>query len=239
MSPELTDYPRPNVAVDLALLTVEPTTDRTPGRLVTLLLERTESPTGHVLPGRFIRERETIQDTVDAMLADKVSLSPSLSGSAPPRLLRVFDDPWRDERGWVMSIAHMVALPWEYVAGTAGEWVPVDARGRLTRRRRLLFDHDTILREAVTSMRDRYETEPDADRLLTGPFTLLDLRRLHEAVLGEPIRKDTFNRRMRPQLATTEAEPESRPVGRPAQYYQHARRLATTTTESLWRLPRG
>lgn len=238
MPPKLTDYPRPSVAVDLAVLTVEPTTDRSPGRLVTLVQERTESPVGHVLPGRFIRERETIQDTVDAMLADKVGLSPTLGG-ATPRLLRVFDDPSRDERGWVMSIAHSVALPWEYVADATGEWVPVDLRGRLTRRRRLLFDHDTILREAVASMRDRYETEPDPDRLLHGPFTLLELRRLHEAVLGEPIRKDTFNRRMRPQLEGTNAEPGSRPVGRPAQYYLHARTLDSPTTDSLWRLPRA
>lgn len=238
MAQQLTDYPRPTVAVDVAVLSVAPATDRSPGQLVALLLERSESPLGHVLAGRFIRERQTIQDTVGAILVDKLHLSPSLGG-ARPRLLRVFDDPDRDERGWVMSIGHMIALPWDYVARANGEWVPINSRGRLARARTLLFDHPTILAEAVESMRDRYETEPDPDRLLTGPFTLLELRRLHEAVLGAEIRKDTFSRRMRGQLEETDEVPDVRPVGRPAQYYLHPRRAATRSTDSLWRLPRA
>lgn len=241
MAPQLTDYPRPNVAVDLAVLSVEPTDEPTShgaaGRLVTLALARRESPAGHVLPGRFMRERETIQQTVETLLVEKLQLSPSLGG-VTPRLLRIFDDPSRDERAWTLSIAQMVALPWEYVGSAPGEWLPVDTEGRLARRRHLLFDHDTILRESVASMRDRYETDPDPDRLLAGPFTLLELRRLHEAVLGEPIRKDTFNRRMRPQLVATDEEPATRSVGRPAQHYRPPERRSDFS-DSLWRLPRA
>ena len=85
-------------------------------------------------------------------------------------------------------------------------------------------------------LRDRYETEPDPDRLLRGPFTLLELRRLHEAVLGEPLRKDTFNRRMRDRLRTSDFEPEDRPVGKPAQYYVHPSQDASR--REPWALPR-
>ena len=129
-----------------------------------------------------------------------------------------------------------MALPWPLVADANGEWLPVRAGGDVSET--LLFDHRTILREAVQALRDRYETAPDPDRLLTGAFTMRDLQHLHEAVLGERVQKDTFNRRMRPQLVETDPAPSSpsRP-GRPAQHYRHPPRPATEV-ESLWRLPR-
>lgn len=230
----LTDFPRPNVAVDLALLSVRPSADSPVGEMVTLIQDRLEAPRGRVLPGRFMRERQTIHSTVEALLRDKLHLSPS---DITPRLLQVFDDPARDERAWTLSIAHAVALPWLEVASAEGTWHTVDESGSIGRTK-LLFDHGEILREAVNDMRDRYETDPDPDRLLRGPFTLLDLRRLHEAVIGTPLRKDTFNRRMRDQLEPTDAEPTEPRVGRPAQHYVHPRR-SLSLSDCLWRLPRA
>lgn len=261
VSSQLSDFPRPNVAVDVAVLSVRPTPDTT--ELVALIHHRTESPRGAVLPGRFLREGETIDDTVGVLLAEKLHLR--ASPKATPRLLRVFDQPDRDERGWTISIAHSLGLPWEIASQAYGEWVPVTPAGTLGRTR-LLFDHSTILTEAVSRMRDRYEVDPDPYHLLTDSFTLLELRRLHEAVLGEGLAKDTFNRRMRAALietgeqstsfsyvtpiavplsssppalldAGTSGARTSRP-GRPAQLYRHPRR-SRSTSDALWRLPRG
>ena len=110
-------------------------------------------------------------------------------------------------------------------------------------------------------MRSRYEIDPDPDRLLVGEFTMLDLRMLHEAVLGEAVRKDTFNRRMRDLLtqtggsstalsftppgdsmvmsdvgSPTPSGSSSLRPGRPARLYRHPRR--PTSNERLWALPR-
>lgn len=52
--------------------------------------------------------------------------------------------------------------------------------------------------------RRRYARRPDPSRLLSEPFSLRELRLLHEAVLGEPLVKDTFRRRMEPQLVATD-----------------------------------
>ena len=41
---------------------------------------------------------------------------------------------------------------------------------------------------------------PDPDVLLGAPFTLHQLRRVHEAVVGEDMHKDNFNRRMKDAL---------------------------------------
>ncbi len=45
----------------------------------------------------------------------------------------------------------------------------------------LPFDHDDIVEMAVARVRSAYSERPDLERLVPEPFTLRDLRRLHEA----------------------------------------------------------
>lgn len=235
----LSSFPRPNVAVDLAVLTAAPAgelEDR--GQLCVLVLRRDEEPHG-VLPGRFIRERRTINETVREVLEMKLRLEP---GDISPTLLRVFDDPHRDERAWTLSIAHAVTLPAHRLSGCAAEMVPIDLSGDLATGEKLGFDHNKIVSEAVAVMRDRYETAPDPDGLLDGPFTLSELRHLHQTVLGEGLRKDTFNRRMTEQLEPVYDEHGDpalrRGTGRPAQLFT-CRAGHDRTSTARWRLPRA
>jgi 8-oxo-dGTP diphosphatase len=221
----LSRYPRPSVAVDLAVLTVAPVYGSAPdvGTLAVLVLEGPE-PDCRVLPGRFIRERRTVKESIAEILRLELELDPPANFS--PTLLRVFDDPDRDERGWTMSLAHAVTVEASRVAGSAGRPAPVDAAGDLAGGERLAYDHNAIVREAVAAMRARYESAPDTDGLLPAPFTLAQLRHVHEAVLGDKLRKDTFNRRMREQLEPVHDESGEpltsvRSVGRPAQLYRH------------------
>ena len=97
----LSDYPRPNVAVDIAVLTV------LDGSLC-VVIQRNPDSAGAALPGRFVRERRTVDETVREVLELKLGLSPD---HVRPHLLAVFSDPDRDPRGWTISIAHAVALP--------------------------------------------------------------------------------------------------------------------------------
>ena len=235
----LSDYPRPNVAVDLAVLTVAPAMDTAAplGQLSVLVLR---DPGGRgVLPGRFMRERRTIAQTVREVIERKLHLDP---GDFSPVLLRVFDDPHRDQRGWALSIAHAVTLPAHRISGSPAELVPVDLDGDLVTAETLGYDHNTIVQEAVAAIRGRYERVPDPDGLLEGPFTLSELRHVHEAVLGERLRKDTFNRRMQDQLEglyDRSGQPLlRRSIGRPAKLYERPRADYGTGSER-WTLPRG
>src|SRR5215469_6518494 len=93
----LADYPRPSVAVDTALLTVLPGEKH----LSVLQVQRPEPP-GWALPGTFLREGERLIDAVRRSLQDKAGVE-----GMSPRQLQVFDDPHRDSRGWVLSVAHV------------------------------------------------------------------------------------------------------------------------------------
>lgn len=235
----LSDYPRPNVAVDIAVLTVASGPDSAVGGELSVLVQwRCVEPRGAVLPGRFVRPGKTVEQTVGEVLASKLGLD---ADAIAPELLRVFSEPGRDERGWTISLAHSVTLPESALAGAGADLVPLTGDGALVSGDRLLFDHDGILAEAVAQIRARYEVAPDPDGLLEGPFTLLDLRRLHEAVLGEPLRKDAFNWRMREHLeglVDERGEPVTgRGVGRPAQLFR--RKSRHLEPAQRWQLPRA
>lgn len=95
----LDDYPRPSVAVDTAVLTVAG------GRLQVLLTLTNEAARSRMadrwrLPGTFLHPKEWLADAVRRSLLDKAGVS-----GLAPRQLEVFDDPHRDDRGWVLSVA--------------------------------------------------------------------------------------------------------------------------------------
>ena len=192
----LADYPRPSVAVDAALLTVLPGEDC----LSVLQVQRAEGPDGDPppgwgLPGTFLHEGELLLDAVQRCLREKAGVD-----GTRPRQLHVFDKPDRDDRGWVLSVAHMDVVRPELLDGRLRQKtriVPADNAGVLP------YDHTEIIRRAAATIRGSYELAPDPERLLAGPFTILQLRLLHEAVVGRPFQRDTFRRLMEPQLAGT------------------------------------
>ena len=207
----LTDYPRPSVAVDTALLTVPAGS----GTLHVLLVRRAgrHEHGEWALPGTFLHEGERLADAVLRSLRDKAGVE-----GLNPRQLHAFDDPSRDGRGWVLSVAHLDAIAWSRVERAVFvhddvRVTPVDEAIGLP------YDHDAIVSRAVDELRETYRHTPDPDHLLATPFTLLQLRHLHQAVLGRPILKDTFRRRMQPLLVATDQRKEGE-VGKPALLFE-------------------
>lgn len=227
----LDSYPRPGVTVDLAVLTV--TDAGTDDAALRVLVQERTDPDGRVLPGRFLRERQTVIDTVQEVFEHKVGVRPS--EVTPPRLLRLFDAPDRDERTWAISVAYSVSMPEAELEGAKGDLLTVSADGALADGGPMLWDHDEIVSAAVGSLRERYEfrfrysdTAPDPDGFLPEPFTLHQLRKAHEAVIGEELHKDNFARRMKPQLTPVtrggEVVRSTAQRGRPAALYRRTAR---------------
>ena len=115
----LLNYPRTSVAVDTAVLTVA-------DGIVCALLVRRAKDDQHgkgALPGTFLRERETLEEAVLRCLQEKAGISGRV-----PRQLQVFDDPAREDRGWVLSVAHvdvvLLAALERGLGPTASGWLP-------------------------------------------------------------------------------------------------------------------
>lgn len=201
----LADYPRPSVAVDTALLSPDP--DR---GLMVLQVRRAGTP-GWALPGTFLHEGERLADAVRRSLRDKAGVQ-----GVTPHQLEVFDDPLRDDRGWVLSAAHWAVVSAHHVATRSDSetrLVPADTPGRL------IYDHRVIIVKALAHIRSRYAERPDPDRLLAGEFTLRELRMLHDIVAGEQLDRDWFRRAMTAHLEPTGAM-STGTRGRPAELFR-------------------
>lgn len=192
----LDDYPRPSVAVDTAVLTV------IDGELAVVVV-------GNRLPGTFLHPGERLSDAVLRSLREKAGID-----GLRPRQLRVFDDPQRDPRGWVLSVTHVDVVPVSRLeANTLHRLVPIGELPVLD------YQHDEIVALAVAEMRSIYARAPDPEQLLKRPFTLRELHTLHKAVAGDELQRDTFRRRMLPGLVAT-GDRSVGSMGKPAELYR-------------------
>ena len=224
----LADYPRPSVAVDTAVLVV-----RVQAAELGVLQHRRPDGGAHggewALPGTFLHEGETLADAVLRSLAEKVGLR-----GTRPQQLHVFDAPGRDDRGWVLSVAHVVLLLADQVDPVLASRpddvrvVPAEAVVGLP------WDHDDIVRRAVDRVRRDYAVQPDPQHLLGAEFTLKRLRALHDAIAPQPgpgetrPSMDTFRRYMvgkkliEPSGGRARADQRAHVMGKPAELYRRS-----------------
>ena len=128
-----------------------------------------------------------------------------------------------------MSVAHLATMQWEKLNPLveSDENLGLVLMGESGRReyslpedqKELPFEHDLILDEAVKVLKARYETRPDPDNFLPAEFTVLQLREIHEAILGRKLDKDLFRRKMNRHLKST-GELSSGSVGKPAELFK-------------------
>src|ERR1700759_756149 len=113
----LKDFPQPTLAVDIALLTVpEPFTEDS--RVHVLLHRRSDGfASGNwALPGTLVRKKERLSGAVTRALRIKTGVT-----GVEPVQLGVFDDPDRDARGWVLTVAHAGLLPYQPLAAAVSQ----------------------------------------------------------------------------------------------------------------------
>lgn len=186
------DFPRPLVSVDVVIFTVLDDT------LKVLLARRPASadepfPGAWCLPGGFVdvAQDTTLQDCALRKLREK-------TGYAAPYLeqLASWGSATRDPRGWATTHAYVSLVPPppapESDPDERREWVDADvATGK-----RLAFDHREILRTGLERLRSKVEYTSLPAFLLQEPFTLPELQHVYEVVLGRPLDKSAFRKRM-------------------------------------------
>ena len=224
----LRDAPAILCTVDVVLLTLRE------GALHVLLVQRERAPFADAwaLPGGYIHAQEDADALASAarVLRDKAGLeSPYLEQ------LATFSGLARDPRGWSLAVAYCALVPLEVLdvdtlaAGT--KLVPVQNLPALP------FDHGQIVQTALSRVRSKSQYSSLPVYLCGDQFTLPQLQAAYESVLGEPINKVSFRRKM-DELAMLEPVPGALQGGgahRPAQFY----RLRPEFRRSLSLLARG
>ncbi len=191
-------YEHMAVTTDCVIFTYE---DR---RLKILLVRRGGDPYKGfwAFPGGFLRNDETAEAGALRELREETSLEPS----SPIVQLGVFSDPARDPRERVITIAYYALVkPSEVRGGDDAEdarWFPVDGLPPLA------FDHSAIFQEALEKLRQDIHFKPVGFDLLDEEFTIPDLQRLYEAILGVTFDRRNFQRKLLASGILDPAEPE-------------------------------
>ena len=203
-------YPRPALTVDAVVFGVDA------GALKLLLIERGEAPfKGQwALPGGFVHMNESLDAAALRELSEETGLS-----IVPAHLeqLYTFGDPARDPRGRVISVAYMALVRLSELKAasdaTDAQWFAVDELPRLA------FDHWEIIRAAKRRLRAKVRYAPVGFDLLPREFSLVDLQRLYELLLGHGVDKGNFRKKVL-GMGLLRDTGRKNDADRPAQLYQ-------------------
>ena len=191
------DIARPLVTVDVVIFTLI-------DEALQVLLVQRPSHKGEPFPGQWALPGGFVDVLLDddlracalRKLHEKTAVaSPYLEqlGSWGGRL--------RDPRGWSVTQVYFALLPWASLQSRKGanaaavRWFAVDEAGAVQADEGLAFDHACILAAAVERLRSKVEYTSLPAFLLTEPFTLPQLQRVYEIVLGRPVDKSAFRTR--------------------------------------------
>ena len=228
------EFPHPSVAVDVAVVTVED------GALKALLVRRAEHPhRGRwALPGTFVGMRESLDNAATRAVASKGGL-----GQVYLEQLYTFGAPKRDPRTRVIAVAYYalvhpgklealtlddesamlatIHVPWSGEKGGR-----VHARDDDGRKLDLAFDHAEMLGLVVKRLRGKLDYAGIGFELLPRFFTLRQIQEVYETILGTPMNKDSFRRRMLASGRVVSTGRQEAGVGhRPAALYRFSRKV--------------
>lgn len=202
----------PAVTVDVVIFTLEQ------GALHLLLVQRKLPPFegAWAIPGGFVHPDEPLDAAARRELAEETGIH-----DVYLEQLYTFGEPGRDPRGRVISVAYIALVRSERqhleAASDAADvrWFPVNDLPHP-----LAFDHDAIVRYAVDRLRSKLEYTTLAFQLLPAVFTLPELKRTYEQILGEALDRGNFYRKIKAAELLEEANGFREGKGRPARLYR-------------------
>ena len=179
------DYPRPAVTTDCVIFGYD-------GKeLKVLLIERGIEPFKGcwAFPGGFLDMDEDALAGARRELKEETGLE-----NAFIEQFHTFSEPGRDPRGRVITIAHYALVKIQEVEGgddaAQARWFPIGEVPPLA------FDHDRILRMAMSRLKERIHFEPVGFELLPEVFTMPQLQNLYEAILEVHFDRRNFASKM-------------------------------------------
>lgn len=207
------EFPRPSVTVDCVIFGLEEST-----QLKVLLIQRAHDPykDAWALPGGFVDMDEDLETAALRELEEETGVKDVFIEQ-----LFTFGSPNRDPRGRVISIAYyalvnLVEHPVEASSDAKTvKWFNINHLPKLA------FDHNEILEVAINRLQAKVRYQPIGFELLPEQFTLTQLQKLYETILGveKPLNKRNFRTRILKMGVLNEVGKQEGVAHRPAKLY--------------------
>jgi 8-oxo-dGTP diphosphatase len=199
------------LAVDVAVIAI---INRAPHILLMPVHLPPDIVHAHALPGGLVRPDETAEDAVARYLAEKCGLKGCYTEQ-----LATFSAIDRDPRGRVVSVAYLALVP-EPLARShespgGPHWREIAKIGKLA------YDHNDIVAAALDRLRANLQSTTIARHLMAAQFSLSELQRVYESVLGRPLDKRNFRKKlMAADVVRSTGKMQQSAIGRPSELYR-------------------
>jgi 8-oxo-dGTP diphosphatase len=181
------------------------------GKLKILLMEY--HATGwFALPGGFVKRSENLEDAVKRGLHERTGLNDiyleqfytfgDLERFQPEKMRTILEATGLDvpENYWMLdrffSIAYYALIDHEKVTLTPDELSDSIAWYEIEKLPGLIFDHEKIVKKALQTLRENLDRKLIGGNLLPELFTMNELQAVYEAILGQKLRRTSFQRKM-------------------------------------------
>lgn len=205
------EYPRPSVSVDCVIFGLDDSHE-----LKVLLIQRKNDPykNSWALPGGFIEMEEDLQASALRELEEETGVKDVFIEQ-----LYTFGHPKRDPRGRVISIAYYALVNLSEHPVKANDdakdvnWYQIEQLPELA------FDHAEILETAIARLRAKVRYQAIGFELLPENFTLTQLQKLYETILGVALNKRNFRSKILKMGVLIKKDLQTGVAHRPAYLY--------------------
>jgi 8-oxo-dGTP diphosphatase len=168
------------------------------------------------LPGDLVYPNEDIQKAAGRILEELTGINDLFMEQT-----RSYGRVDRHPSGRVITVGYFSLIDIEKHDPKAAAWADGVYWKSLSDCPPLAFDHDEILRDALTALQERVRHQPIGFELLPAKFTLGELQSLYEAILNETFDKANFRKRILSMGFLIASKETRRDVAhRPAKLYQ-------------------
>jgi ADP-ribose pyrophosphatase YjhB (NUDIX family) len=202
--PDITKY-IPHIAYDSVVFGFSK------GKLKILVIEY--HATGwFALPGGFVRISENLEDAVKRGLFERTGLKEiyleqfytfgDLERFQPQKMRTILEANGNTvpENHWLLdrffSAAYYALIDHEKVTLTPDELSDSIAWYDIEKLPELIFDHGKIVQKALQTLRENLDRKLIGGNLLPERFTMNELQAVYEAILGQKLRRTSFQRKM-------------------------------------------